>query len=214
MSDLHLEFYNDNVWKPTPNDQDKDTVLLLAGDIGVGLGAKGWITEMCTRYRNVVYVLGNHEYYNSTICMEDINALITNLCNLFQNVVFLNNSTYKYKYICDNKDKEIIFLGSTLWSLILPNERNRIKQVSSDLCNINFNNKVITIDQINKIHKNNVEWIQATLDSIQASLDSINNSDTIVIVLTHHLPSYKAIAPKYNPMNPSNEINPVRSLSM
>ena len=68
MSDLHLEFYNDNVWKPIPNDQDKDTVLLLAGDIGVGLSAKGWITEMCGRYKYVIYILGNHEFYKNEFC--------------------------------------------------------------------------------------------------------------------------------------------------
>lgn len=62
-SDLHLEFYQDNfppqsVYQP---DIDRD-VLVLAGDIGVGLGALDFVLSELA-ISPVVYVPGNHEYY-------------------------------------------------------------------------------------------------------------------------------------------------------
>lgn len=65
ISDLHLEFYRpeDEVYRPPVEKDDANTVLLLAGDIHVGEKALPWIEEMTKRYRHVVYVLGNHEFY-------------------------------------------------------------------------------------------------------------------------------------------------------
>lgn len=65
VSDLHLEFYKegDEVYRPPVEKDDANTVLLLAGDIHVGTKALPWIEEMTKRYRHVVYVLGNHEFY-------------------------------------------------------------------------------------------------------------------------------------------------------
>ena len=60
-SDLHLEF-----WDGTNANQvkkvDRD-LLILAGDISVGTGAKAFIKEHL-KISPVVYVPGNHEYYD------------------------------------------------------------------------------------------------------------------------------------------------------
>lgn len=64
MSDLHLEF-EDRVlnFTPMPQPDDKDTILILAGDVATGIDAVSFIQKMCKQFRKVVYVLGNHEFY-------------------------------------------------------------------------------------------------------------------------------------------------------
>ena len=69
-SDLHLEFYQDDfpphsVYQP---DIDRD-VLVLAGDIGVGLGALDFVLSELA-ISPVVYIPGNHEYYTRTARRE------------------------------------------------------------------------------------------------------------------------------------------------
>ena len=66
FSDLHLEFRNnlfDHIW--TPDESDKEQILLLAGDISTGMGATSFIEEACKWFRHVVYCHGNHEYYDN-----------------------------------------------------------------------------------------------------------------------------------------------------
>ena len=60
FSDLHLESC---IIKPVPKKAD---VVVLAGDIHVGTAGIKWAKKT---FRNcpVIYVLGNHEFYNHTI---------------------------------------------------------------------------------------------------------------------------------------------------
>lgn len=188
-SDLHLEFCELNKYKFERFIVPKSDILVLLGDIGNPRKPtyKAFLNDCSNNFKLVLVITGNHEYYSEfSDSIEDTNIFITDLCKTFTNVVFLNNSSYTYNY----NEKEIIFLGSTLWSFILPRERRIIKDVSGDLCNIFINKQPITIDQINELHKRNVEWIQTTLESIK-------DNNATIIVLTHHLPTYKAIVPKY-----------------
>ena len=57
MSDLHLEFAD----MPIPD--VAGDVLVLAGDIHVGANAIPWIEQCAHVFKDVIYVLGNHEYY-------------------------------------------------------------------------------------------------------------------------------------------------------
>ncbi len=63
-SDLHLEFRNnlfDHIHIEHPD--DKETTLLLAGDISTGIGAQPFVEEMCKHFKHVLMIHGNHEYY-------------------------------------------------------------------------------------------------------------------------------------------------------
>lgn len=103
MSDLHLEFANFRI--PQMED-DKDTVLVLAGDINIGLQAKNWITHYADRFYAIVYVMGNHEFYNN-----DIVKVIDRWsapCAVPSNVFVLTNEV---KHI-----RDVTFIGTPLWS--------------------------------------------------------------------------------------------------
>jgi len=64
-SDLHLEFREflfDHIHIEHPD--DKDTTLLLAGDISIGTTAKPFVEAMCNHFKHVLMIHGNHEYYH------------------------------------------------------------------------------------------------------------------------------------------------------
>ncbi len=62
MSDLHLEFAN-----YTAEKTDAD-VIVLAGDIGVGVNGLRWAaTQEAFLEKPVIYVSGNHEYYGTRL---------------------------------------------------------------------------------------------------------------------------------------------------
>lgn len=63
LSDLHLEF---STFEPTATEAD---VVVLAGDIALGTRGITWARQAWSD-KEVVYVLGNHEYYRSEMGIE------------------------------------------------------------------------------------------------------------------------------------------------
>ena len=58
LNDLHIEF---GVFTPPATDAD---IVVLAGDIGVGVKGLHWAAERFTDHP-LIYVPGNHEFYAS-----------------------------------------------------------------------------------------------------------------------------------------------------
>ena len=74
VSDIHIEYKNDEI--PNPLDYITPTaeILILAGDIGSLYKIKqlkGFLDILCKHFKTVIYVPGNHEYY----LMTDYNHL-------------------------------------------------------------------------------------------------------------------------------------------
>ncbi len=179
LSDLHLEFYHDRnkvfpYWKPTLNDQDKDTVLLLAGDIHVGIKAREWITEMCERFQDVVYILGNHEFYRHELFK--VQKQWQEMEGMPDNFHFLNNDVV---YI-DN----VRILGGTMWTKIY-NHHDRwfIQQGMIDFQVIKVNNngnyRRLNTADTDKEHYKTVNFF---INELQKEWKGKT------IVMTHHLP--------------------------
>jgi Icc-related predicted phosphoesterase len=96
LSDLHTEFASFSA-----PDTGAD-VVILAGDIGVGLDGIQWAASQFPKVP-VIYVPGNHEYYDHDI------ALIDELVKHSPpNIHVLNND----KIVLNG----VRFLGSTLWT--------------------------------------------------------------------------------------------------
>jgi len=64
LSDLHTEFAD---FSPPETGAD---VVILAGDIGVGVGGVEWAARRFSKVP-VVYVPGNHEFYGHDIGLTD-----------------------------------------------------------------------------------------------------------------------------------------------
>lgn len=193
VSDLHLEFYKPDEYNFNDFVIPKSEIIALLGDIG-NPGKElyqRFLKDCSENFKLVLVISGNHEYYTNNFftTMNKVDDLIQSLCNKYANVKYLNNTKYTHQ----TNDETIVFLGTTLWSKIIDREKKVVKEVSGDLLNIFTKDKTyLTIEEVNNLHSKNVLWLETELENNK-------NSDTQnkIIVLTHHLPSYKAIAPKY-----------------
>lgn len=100
-SDLHLEFGR---FHPEFEKDYGEDLVILAGDIDVGTGAIDWAVRRFAG-RQVIYVLGNHEYYR-----HDFDQLVSECKTLAQgtNVHVLERDAFDFN--------GIRILGTTLWT--------------------------------------------------------------------------------------------------
>ncbi len=192
VSDLHLEFQK-NGKMDIPH--LGENVLILAGDINVGLKTDDkWFINLL-KHRHVIYVLGNHEFYQNDLFdlnlktqpwQEKINEQAATLGYGYKIHVLQNTSV-----IIDN----VKFMGGTLWT------------------NFNDGNEGVMYSAKNTL--NDYRWVSAglgkriqpeiilnefnkTLEFIEAELS--NNPDNLkTVVVTHHLPSIKSVHEQYLP---------------
>jgi predicted phosphodiesterase len=106
FSDLHLEQHGARGGVPEILDMVSllpDDVIVLAGDITSNMGEYEWMEQFCT-HPNVIYVPGNHEYYDWQFpqTLDAIRARVP------KNVTVLDRESTT---ICG-----VRFHGATLWS--------------------------------------------------------------------------------------------------
>ena len=127
MSDLHLDQWGKSDFERFPAETQTDAdVLILAGDI-VSLKERDWkwsvarLTEFGVRYKNVVYVPGNHEYWGTWV--TDVTQALS---KLEQQVPGLHVLRPGHQVVIDGKH----FLGGTMFQPWPPpesdEERNQI----------------------------------------------------------------------------------------
>lgn len=104
-SDLHNEFEN-FIFPPLPD--DKETVLVLAGDIGILAEPETYedlIKQYSKQFNYVFWIAGNHEYYHGNIDKLSVKSVIDSLD--LKNV-------YTSKLILERE--KIAIIGDTLWT--------------------------------------------------------------------------------------------------
>jgi predicted phosphodiesterase len=179
ISDLHLEYidkykkYIDKIF----DIEETEIILVLSGDICSYdyLYKLKYLLEKVSKFKYILYVPGNHEYYtkNKNSNMNNINEKIKEMASIYKNIYYLNNETInigKYK-----------FVGSTLWTHVIGNNINDFEYIFIE------NNK-LTIEKYNEIHNKCKKYLE----------DNINKCDDLdIIVITHHVPSLKVIHKTY-----------------
>lgn len=179
LSDLHLGVHAQD----TPlNDAD---VVVLAGDIAPPRQAALWALRL---EKPVLYVLGNHEFYGSSI-----DAATTELKGLCAGT---------HIHVLDN-DEAIIdgvrFLGSTLWTDFMlfggGSERAaaalEAQQRMRDFSRIRAGAATaapFTPDDAAKLFARNAAWLDRRLQVPHAGP---------TVVITHHAPSRRSIHPRF-----------------
>nr|MDO8110521.1 metallophosphoesterase [Candidatus Sigynarchaeota archaeon] len=178
LSDLHLEFGGIHI---PPVDCD---VTVIAGDIHLGQQALPLLEKLC-RQGPVVYVLGNHEFYE-----HDFDAVLDfwKSCDL-KNLVFLENRSAIIK--------KVRFVGATLWTDMNKRDKDTMKVARysmNDYVLATKNGRVL-------MPEDTVELFDQSKAFIEQELSRHFNGPTVVV--THHLPTSRSIAPQYkdDPMN-------------
>lgn len=208
-SDLHLEFADIEL----ENTENAD-VLILSGDIivardllvdvtmyGHGVGTRSqrfhdFFQIVTCRFKNVVYVMGNHEHYHGDFT-ESVNTLKENLSYL-KNLHILDKETIKID--------DVTFIGSTLWTDMNgsdPLTLFHMKGMMNDFVQIKNSNRTITYtddsgreplipvftpeDAVIE-HRKSLEYIEHVIEG---------KNDEKFVVIGHHAPSRASTHPRY-----------------
>jgi predicted phosphodiesterase len=179
LSDLHVGY---SALDTPLNDAD---VIVLAGDVAAPRQAAQWAMRLD---KPVIYVLGNHEFYGSSI--EAAAAEMKRLC------------AGTHIHVLDN-DEVIIdgvrFLGSTLWTDFMlfgdGTERTaaivEAQRLMRDFSRIRMDTAtgaLFTPDDSAALFQRNVKWLNRCLDTPHAGT---------TVVVTHHAPSRRSIHPRF-----------------
>jgi predicted phosphodiesterase len=183
MSDLHLEFGN---YKVEEVAGDVDSVLVLAGDIHMGLQARNWIERLSERFRAVIYVLGNHEFYKN-----DYMDVVTRWseAKMPDNVYVLDEAFGPSMVYVD----DVAFVGTTLWTDMNREDiyaMSRAKLSMNDYNVVRYDGRIMTPENTVAIHKKHMEFLEAGL--VEAGATS-----KVVVAVTHHLPTPYVVHPKF-----------------
>jgi hypothetical protein len=190
MSDLHIgrNPYSDYTL-PVMADED-NTVLILAGDIGDEQYHVPFLYDVCSRHKEVVYVFGNHEYYNG--CLSTARQTLIDAFPYYPSNLHI---LHEGEVIID----DIVFLGTPLWTDFdneNPNCMYDAKYGMNDYKGISVGTRdwfsMLTPDHILYEHKRQLSWLKIRLDHWKA-LGKIEN----VIVVTHHGPTWLSISPRF-----------------
>lgn len=197
VSDLHLEICP-FVLPYDEEDDDDSSILVLAGDIAVSARftdvMRHFFKNIAGRFREVIYVPGNHEYYHGHI--EDAIHNLKVELNSLPNVKVLDREVY---WIDD-----VAFIGATLWTDVSKRSKNAIVSIKNSLNDYHFIEAEDDCRELNPedtadIHDDHKQFI---FDAVaQAKAENARK----VIVISHHAPSHLSIHPKWagSPLNPA-----------
>lgn len=196
MSDLHLEFesprHDAKHFQITPLPSDKDSILILAGDIGLlekSYTYQEFIERACDQFKRVVWVYGNHEYYKGNWPWSHNVA-----DKLFMDIGNLHYG-YEFVAIVDN----LAIVCSTLWT----DYDKKDPLVMWACMNTMNDHRLIRTgpkaepwrDRFNpedaaRFHDTSKDFIIDNIQKYQAE-------GKTVIVVTHHAPTQQSIHDKY-----------------
>ncbi len=188
-SDLHLERFNvtqqpayETLLKPVA------PYLALAGDIGQPQHLEPLFQWAQDKWERIFFVAGNHDYYTrDTVTTQTIADRHEELCLLaakFINIHYLHGEATSY--FCEKENVAVV--GSTLWSKVSDTaaKKNRMADYQ----------QIITPngeDVGNYLNGQHIRDRMALNDAILYWRDY--GAD--VCALTHHLPSFQLIHPRY-----------------
>jgi Icc-related predicted phosphoesterase len=172
ISDLHEEF------GPFTMPQVDRDVLVLAGDRHTNLKTAPLLEKAC-KDAPVIFVLGNHEYYG-----HDFDHVLHYWKDLeMDNLFVLENRTV----VIDGTR----FVGATLWSDMGNRDPRTLVVARNEMSDYS----VIEKDGRHLRPEDTLTCFNQSLAFLNAELQKTFDGPTVVI--THHLPSYKSIAPRF-----------------
>jgi predicted phosphodiesterase len=170
ISDIHLEVLDTDIPRCLDYIIPKSKILVLAGDIGSIYRynqLKNFLTDTSQYFDKIIYVLGNHEYYDvedyKPKTMEEIKNKYIGLCNEVNKLIILDRTYVIINNIC--------IAGCTLWSK----------------AEIKIPKFIVKIHDINTLKYN--ELHQRDLQFINEMINTCKQKEMKLVIITHHAPS-------------------------
>lgn len=190
-SDIHLEFGD----LPIENTENAD-VLLLAGDICVAAGfALGFARtgkdperyhkffKQCSeQFRDVVYIMGNHEHYNGDYCTSY--QVLKDQLDQYSNIHFLEK---EFKII-----NGVMFIGATLWT-----DFNNQDSYTMGVCERRMNDYRVIKNSLKDRSLIALDTLYDHQQALEKITDFYNAHDIPVVMVGHHAPSQMSVKPMY-----------------
>lgn len=194
VSDLHTEFWyrelmngtffellNESVIPEKP--EDKETTLLICGDIGLGHKKETWLKPLevlSSRFREILFCGGNHFFYDNNL----FEGFPSNIKINIPNVHLL-----EYESIVID---DVLFIGATMWSDLNPKNSEFSTYDIQTAVRYRMNDYVCIMKQNSK----EAISINQTMNRFIRSKNYIyhelkNSSCDKTVVMTHHGPSFK-----------------------
>jgi hypothetical protein len=199
VSDIHLEFHDKhNAGRLQPDIFVKpggSEYLALIGDIGYPeKAALPVFLEWCSKnWKEVFWIPGNHEYYThglkEILTYTQKNELMEQIGGRWPNVHFLNRKTFDIG--------TVRLAGCCLWSNI-PEEKDH-----EILSQMNDSRNIYAESGRNAVPRDIRGWFQRDCTWISEQIQLAKEEQKELIILTHYLPSFRMIHPKYegHPLN-------------
>jgi len=189
-SDLHLEHYG----KTSVIDlvdialerssEDSESVLVLAGDItGNKEVLVDFISRVENRFKRVIYIPGNHEYYRNEYHSWNLET-----DKLFQST--LTNTSYALATVNAEVIDGTRFIYGTMWadgghSL---EAQAKVSWGLNDFRVIKYGARVFTVSDMREIHARQKKELMRHLLLPHAGK---------TVVVTHHMPTYRLCHPRF-----------------
>lgn len=197
-SDLHLEF---GEW-PVLENTDNAEVIVLAGDIIVAsileaVDDNSWrlpvkqkfeafMEDLANKWKHVVVIAGNHEFYHGKF-VKSLEVLKEFYTSVAENVHFLERDFV----VLDG----ILFLGGTMWT-----NMDNLDGSTMFTAQMMMNDYRQIVDDSAGYTKlkpaKTVSRCIETLQTFHKYLEAMPAFEKVVVV-THHAPTFKSVAPMY-----------------
>jgi hypothetical protein len=191
VSDIHNEF---SVFNLPVTDKDSKSVLLLAGDIAVADRVEStlipFLDSVTDRFRDILYIPGNHEYYGTSILRGDDKLL--GACRRYGNVHFMQ----KKSMVID----DFVFIGATLWTDFNRNNPMVMAEARDSMNDYNYiRTGTVKDPYLRKLRPLDVAGINADHKMfIRAELEKATHANMRKVVFTHHGMSLITRHPSYS----------------
>ena len=185
FSDIHNEFFNyeEMFYKIEEMEEDKDSTLILAGDICLLSDFsffKPFFDRVSKQFKNVFYIGGNHEWYHGDISTMKVEDVASQYDNIFTKELIL-------------EEEKIVIIGDTLWSDF--QEENPLVMEESRLRMNDF--YLIKKDKQKFLPFDAFSLHTKMKSRIFEQVDRYSEKGYKVVVVTHHQPSYQSIIPMH-----------------
>jgi len=164
LSDLHFEFHDDYGKEFIDSLPVAGDVLVVAGDLSTASLLGESIYRLCDKFREVVYVSGNHEFYHSSF--QGTEVILRDCVSRLDNFTWLNGEKVEVE--------GVNFIGDTLWFEEDPQNLDLRKMLSDFCCIENFEPEVY--------HRYDKTYRQLSNDTKPGD-----------VVVTHHMPSFECV---------------------